>query len=151
MAGVSLSGSDVVQINTTVLQNLADNDAAVITFPNDLANVKTGKNGNTVYAANEMGKNADVVLRILLGSDDDKFLTALKQDILNNFSGATLLTGIFAKRVGNGQGTLNTKVYQASGGLFLRHEDAKTNAEGDTEQSVAIYRLRFGLVQVSIQ
>lgn len=151
MSGVSLSGSDVIQINGTVLQNLADNDAAVISFPNDLANVKTGKNGNTIYAANEMGKNADVTLRVLLGSADDKFLTALKQDILNGFSGATLLTAVFGKRVGDGQGNISTKVYQASGGIFLRHEDAKTNAEGDTEQSVAIYRLRFGLVQVSIQ
>ena len=151
MSAISLSGSDILQINDRVLADVADGDFATITFPNDLAQVKTGKNGNTIYASNAMGQNADVVARILLGSSDDKFLTALMQDMINNFSNFVLLTGGFVKRVGVGNGQMVSDVYQCSGGVFKKMVDAKSNAEGDTEQSVAVYTIRYGLVQKSVQ
>ena len=39
----SLTGSDVVKINNRIFNDLADGDAATLSYPNDLAVVKTGK------------------------------------------------------------------------------------------------------------
>ena len=122
-----------------------------VTFPNDLGAVKAGKNGNTIYAKNEMGRVAEVVLRILLGGTDDKYLNGRLQQWITDPSTFTLLTGMFVKRVGDGQGNIESKIYNMTGGFFKRQVDAKTSAESDTEQSVAIWRITYGNAQVSIQ
>ena len=148
---VSLSGSDTIQIAGRNLSDVADGDYVVINFPNDLANVKTGKNGNTIYASNQQGLNADMTIRVLLGSSDDQYLTGLMQDQINNFSDFTLLSGGFTKRVGDGAGNPSFDVYQCTGGIFKRQQDAKSSAEGDVEQSVAVFMIRWGNVQKSVQ
>lgn len=149
---VSLSGTDTIQIDSRVLADLADADAVSLTFPNDLASVKASKNGNTIYAFNEMGRLVECTLRVLLGSSDDKYLNGRLQEQRNGFSDFILLTGSFSKRVGNGQGgNPSTAVYQMSGGIFKKQVEAKTSAEGDTEQSVAIYSISFGNGSKSIQ
>lgn len=151
MASVSLSGTDVIQINGRILNDLGDQNPVDLTFPNDIAVVKAAKNGNTIYAFNNMGRLSECKLRILLGSDDDKFLNSLLQTMINDFSGFTLLTGQFSKRVGDGQGVVSTDVYQLSGGVIKKNVEAKTASEGDTEQSIAEYTITFGYTQKSIQ
>jgi hypothetical protein len=151
MGSVSLSGADVININGTILNDLADQNPVDLTYPNDLVGVKAGKNGNTIYAFNNMGRLAECKIRVLLGSDDDKFLNSLLQLQVNDFSGFTLLTGQFSKRVGDGQGNISTDVYQLSGGVIKKNVEAKTAAEGDTDQSVAEYMITFGYTQKSIQ
>ncbi len=141
---VSLTGQDFVQIDDRILNDLADQDAVTMDPPNDLAAVKSGKNGNLIFALNETGRQMTATLRVLLGSADDKFLNSRLQEMKNNFSSFILLTGIFTKRSGDGLGNISTKVYQASGGVFQRQVPAKTSAEGDTEQSVAVYTIIFG-------
>ncbi len=141
---VSLTGQDFVQIDDRILNDLADQDAVTFDPPNDLAAVKSGKNGNLIFALNETGRQMTATLRVLLGSADDKFLNSRLQEMKNNFSSFILLTGIFTKRSGDGLGKISTKVYQASGGVFQRQVPAKTSAEGDTEQSVAVYTIIFG-------
>ncbi len=141
---VSLTGQDFVQIDDRILNDLADQDAVTFDPPNDLAAVKSGKNGNLIFALNETGRQMTATLRVLLGSADDKFLNSRLQEMKNNFSSFILLTGIFTKRSGDGLGNISTKVYQASGGVFQRQVPAKTSAEGDTEQSVAVYTIIFG-------
>ncbi len=151
MASVSLSGADVIQINGRILNDLADQNPVDLTYPNDLVGVKAAKNGNTIYAFNNMGRLAECKLRLLLGSDDDKFLNSLLQTQINDFSGFTLLTGQFSKRVGDGSGIISTDVYQLSGGVIKKNVEAKTAAEGDTDQSVAEYMITFGYTSKSIQ
>lgn len=141
---VSLTGQDFVQIDDRILNDLADQDAVTFDPPNDLAAVKSGKNGNLIFALNETGRQMTATLRVLLGSADDKFLNSRLQEMKNNFSSFILLTGIFTKRSGDGLGNISTKVYQASGGVFQRQVPAKTSSEGDTEQSVAVYTIIFG-------
>lgn len=151
MASVSLSGSDVIQINGRILNDLADQNPVDLTFPNDIAVVKAAKNGNTIYAFNNMGRLSECKLRVLLGSDDDKFLNSLLQTMINDFSGFILLTGQFSKRVGDGTGVISTDVYQLSGGVIKKNVEAKTASEGDTDQSVAEYTITFGYSSKSIQ
>lgn len=151
MSDVSLTGQDTVQIDGIIFSTLADGIPFDIVFPEDLGAVKIGKNGNAIYAKNEQGRKADVTLRVLLGAVDDKYLTGRIQEWIDDPSTFTLLTGMFVKRVGDGQGNIESKIYNMSGGFFKRQVDAKTSAESDTDQSVAIYRITFGACQVSVQ
>lgn len=151
MNTVSLTGTDTIQIDTRVLADLADGDSVMLSFPNDLAAVKASKNGNTIYAFNEMGRLTECSIRVLTGSSDDKYLTSRMQEMINGFSDFLLLTGSFTKRTGDGTGNINSVVYQCSGGIFKKQVEAKTSAEGDVEQSVSVYSISFGNASKSIQ
>jgi hypothetical protein len=143
MGAIALSGSDTVSINNNVLVSLADQNCVELTFPNDIANVKTGKNGNSIYGLNESGKQCEVKVRVLRGSIDDKFLNNLLAQQQANFAGTVLMTGQFIKKIGDGQGNITSDTYIMSGGVFTKIPEAKTNVEGDTEQSIAIYTIKF--------
>jgi len=143
MSVVSLTGNDTIVIAGRVLTDFGDADNATLEFPNELAAVKVGKNGNAIYALNATGRMADVVLRIIRGSNDDAFLNNLLAIQNANFAATVLLTGQFVKRVGNGLGGVMSDTYFTSGGIFSKGVNAKSNVEGDTEQSLAIYTLKF--------
>lgn len=143
MSTVALSGSDTVMIQNRIFADLADENCVELTFPNDIASVKTGKNGNSIYGLNESGKQADVKIRVVRGSADDKFLNGLLAQQNANFAGMVLLFGSFIKKLGNGQGQITSDTYIMSGGVFSKQVEAKMNVTGDSEQSVSIYTLKF--------
>lgn len=141
---VAISGDDTVQINNQVFSTLANQDPAVLAFPNEMANVEQGKNGTTIYAQNNMGFIADFTLRLLLDGVDDKYLNSLLQQQITAFSDFSLMTAVFTKRVGDGGGNISSTIYQLSGGIFLKAPEARTSARGDAEQSVSVWPIRFG-------
>lgn len=143
MSTIALSGSDTVVLNNRPLSDLADGNCVELTFPNDIANVKTGKNGNAIYGLNESGKQCEVKLRIVRGSNDDKFLNNLLAQQQNNFAGTVLLIGQFIKKLGNGAAAITSDTYIMSGGVFTKQVEAKTNVEGETEQSISMYTMKF--------
>ena len=151
MPTVSLSGNDTVVIGNRVFTDVADGDYFTFTFPNELAAVKTGKNGNSIFALNATGRQAEATLRLIRGSNDDKYIGAILQQQLNDFAGFELLTGTFVKRAGDGQGNVTNDTYNMAGGMFSHQVDAKSNAEGDTDQSVSVYRFRFSNGERAIQ
>lgn len=151
MPAVSLTGQDTAQIDGIILQTLADGNPFDITFPEALATIKVGKNGNSIYAKNEQGRRCDVALRVLLGGVDDKYLLGKIAQWKADPSLFALIIGMFNKRVGDGQGNVQSKVYNCTGGVIQRQPDAKTAAEGDTDQSVAVYNLQFANCDISIQ
>ena len=65
MSAVAMSGSDTFKMNSRIFADFADADWGHLTFPNDIAAVKTGKNGNSTYSLNETGKQAEFVLRLI--------------------------------------------------------------------------------------
>lgn len=143
MGAVALSGSDTININNTVLTDLADGNCVELTYPNDIANVKTGKNGNSIYGLNESGKQCEVKIRLLRGSSDDKYLNNLLVQQNANFAGTVLVIGQFIKKIGDGQGNITSDTYILSGGVFTKQVEGKTNVEGEVEQSIAIYTIKF--------
>lgn len=143
MSDVAMSGNDSVVINNRVFTGMADGDFATLKFPDKIANVKIGKNGNAIYSLNQGGKKADFELRLVRGCADDKFLANLLLQQQNNFQSFVLMFGEFVKLVGDGQGNITSDTYIAGGGIFVNQVDAKGNAEGDTEQSVSVYKLEF--------
>lgn len=143
MSTTAMTGKDTIRVNGRNLNDFVDGDTAVLTFPDDLVQGKTGKNGNTIYALQNTGLRAEVVLRVLLGSPDDKFLNDLLALMKNDFPAFALLTGEFIKNVGDGKGNITQSIYTLSGGVFKKGVEVKENASGDTEQSVATYALMF--------
>lgn len=143
MAAVALSGNDTINLNGTVLSDLADGNCVELTFPNELANVKIGKNGNAIYGLNTTGQQAECKLRIVRGSSDDQFLNQLINFQQNNFAGTVLIIGQFIKKLGDGQGNITSDTYILSGGIMTKIPEAKTNVEGEVEQSVSMYTIKF--------
>lgn len=141
----TLSGNDTVIINNRIISDLADGDAVLLDFPNDIAAAKTGKNKNSIYSDNATGEQCNVTLRVLRGTEDDKYFNALLTQQRANFASFVLMTGEFIKKLGDGKGNVLKDIYVMSGGIFTKRVGAKSNAEGDTEQSVSIYILTFTL------
>ncbi len=143
MATIAMSGSDTIKINNRVLTDLADGNAVELTYPNDIASAKTGKNSNSIFSLNESGRQADLKIRVLRGSADDKFLNGLQANQQLNFAGMVLLIGEFIKKIGDGKGKITNDTYVLSGGIFNKAVEAKSNAEGDSEQSISIFSMKF--------
>lgn len=151
MATIALSGNDVVIINGVNITDFADGTVAELTFANDISTLKTGKNGNSIYGLNETGKQADLKLRVIRGSANDVSLNAMLAAQQANFSGTSLAIGQFIKKIGDGQGNVTNDTYVLGGGVFQKQVEAKSNVEGDSEQSVAIYMMKFSNAPRSIR
>ncbi len=151
MAISALTGQDVIQINNRIITALADADSFMVTFPNPLTKVKPAKNGNVIYALDNTGLLGEIDIRLLIGSDDDKYLNSLLQTLISDISTFVLMTANIVKRVGDGFGNTSSVVYQCTGGVFKDQISAKTSAEGDVESSVSVYHLFFGNVTKTIQ
>ena len=147
---VSLTGKDTISINGRVLNDLADGDVAVLDFPNELTHSKTGKNGNTIYGFDYTGRQCTLTLRVIRGSSDDKAINQLLSIYKNDPSIFILITGILVKNVGDGAGAITSDIYTLSGGVFKKETNVKENADGDTDQAVAIYTLLFSNAPRSI-
>jgi hypothetical protein len=143
MGAVALSGNDTITINNHVFADLADGNCVELTFPNEIASVKTGKNGNSIYSFNTTGMQCEVKIRVLRASADDMFLQNLLNQQQNNFAGTVLMIGQFIKKIGDGQGNITSDTYTMSGGVFMKQVEGRSNVEGEVEQSIAIYSIRF--------
>jgi hypothetical protein len=148
---VSLTGSDTTILSKLgaqdrVMKDFGDGDCISIDIPNNLAEVKSGKDENAIIAFNASGQVATATLRIIAGSADDKFLNSEITSYKGNRAGYILLSGEFIKRVGNGAGVISNIIYKFSNGLVQKYPTTKENTDGDTEQSLTIYQLIFARV-----
>ncbi len=143
MPTVAMSGADTISINNHVFADLADDNVVELSYPNDIASVKTGKNGNSLYGLNESGRQCEVKVKLVRGSPDDKFMNGLLSSQQLNFAGFPLMIGSFVKKIGDGQGNITSDTYVLSGGVFTKQVEAKTNVAGETDQSTSMYTLKF--------
>lgn len=142
-ATVAISGNDTFTVRNRVITQFADGDISALTYPNDIAAVKTGKNGNSIYSLNATGLQADAVLRVMRGSDDDKFLNGVVQEWVQNPAGFILLDGQLVKRIGDGRGNIGNDTYLMTGGVPTKQVNGLSNVEGSTDQSVSLYTFKF--------
>jgi hypothetical protein len=140
---VSLVGKDVIKINGNILFDLADGDNAELVFPNELMSVKTGKNGNSLYAFNETGRQCELTIRVIRSGPTDKYLDRLMHDMIHDAPSSILINAQITKRVGDGRGRISTDTYVLDGGVIDRQVATKVNVEGDTEQSLSEYHFKF--------
>lgn len=146
-----ITAEDTFSVFDRVITDFADDDASTVAFATDIVTIKTGKNKNAIFAKNEAGGNASVVLRVMRGSSDDQFLNGKLSEMQRDFVATSLANGEFVKRLGDGQGNVVRDVYTLLGGTFTRNVDGKENVSGDTEQGVAVYNLMFANVKRSAQ
>lgn len=140
---ITLTGSDTLTINGRVFTGQADDNWGELRFPNQLANMKTGKNGNTIFGFNATGKNAEMTNRLMRGCSDDIFLNGLLQQQVYNFAAFVLLNGQFIKKLGDGAGHITSDIYNLGGGIIEMVPEAVSNTSGDTNQSVTIYKIKW--------
>jgi hypothetical protein len=139
----ALTGNDTLQINGRIFSDFADADNVSATYPNAQANVKTGKNGNALFAYNASGVQVDMVVRLIRGSGDDKFLLGIQTLQNASFQSFTPMTGQYTKNIGDGQGNVTQDALTVAGGIIEKNVEAKSNVDGDTNQSVAEYHIRW--------
>ena len=85
----------------------------------------------------------NITPRVIRGGATDKFLLSLLSNQQANFAGTVLMIGQFIKKIGDGQGNITSDSYILSGGVFTKIPEAKSNVEGETDQSIAMWTLKF--------
>jgi len=143
---VAVVGKDTLKINGRIITEQITGDVATLTHPNDLSDVQTGKDGNSIYAHKNQGRQGELEVRVVLGGADDSFLNEIENLYRNDPVGFSLISGEFTKNVGDGEGGVKSVIYVMSGGVPKKLVDAKENADGETEQTVAVHRIHFGNV-----
>ena len=117
---IALTGNHSIIIDGLPLVDLANGDVGTLTFPNDITSATTGKNGNSIIAINETGKIAELSIRVLRGSSDDKTLNSKFKTMEADLPSFTLLTGSIVKRIGDGISGVTEDTYALSGGTFSK-------------------------------
>jgi len=143
-------GKDTIKINDRILADFGPGDIGKLTFNTDIVTVKTGKNGNTIFSANESGNQATLEVQVLRGSEDDKYLNTLHNLQKSDLPNFVLMNGEISKNIGDGDGNVIVDTYILTGGIFTKNIDTTSNVEGDTNQVIAIYTLQFALAPRAI-
>lgn len=142
MATYALTGDDSIIINDIPLKDFANNDIGTLDLPNNLFDLATGKNGNTIFALDESGNNATLTVRLLMSSADDKRLNGMIPQS-NGFAQTILATGSVVKQIGDGQGNVSYNTYVLAGGMVQKKPSIKSNVNADSEQAVIEYVIQF--------
>ena len=142
MSIFSLTGDDSIIINDIPLNDFADGDIGSLSLPNNMFDMQTGKNGNTIFALDESGNNATLTVRVLMSSNDDKRLNGMIPKS-KGFAQSVLATGSVVKQVGDGQGNVSYNTYLLAGGMVQKKPDVKSNVNGDASQAVIEYVIQF--------
>jgi hypothetical protein len=64
MTTYTVTSNDTLTLNDRVIVDQSLGDVTTISFPSELVSRRTGKNGNTIFAKNAAGANADLTLRV---------------------------------------------------------------------------------------
>ena len=148
-ASYALTGADTIILNDIPLKDFADNDIGNLEISNDLFAMSTGKNGNTIFAYDEAGRNATLTVRILMSSNDDKRLNGLVPKH-EGFASTVLINGSVVKMVGDGQGNISYNTYLLKGGMIQKKPNMISNVNGEVNQAVVEYTIQFADAERSI-
>lgn len=145
MTTLRLVGKDTIKINERILADFGSGEIAKLTYSTDITTVKTGKNGNTIYASNESGNQVTLEVKVIKGSEDDKALNTLLTSQKSDLPAFVLMNGEVTKNLGDGLGNVSAETYLLTGGAFTKNIDTTSNVEGDTSQALASYTIQFAL------
>ena len=140
---LSYTGNDLIEFNGRTLADFANGDVATVTFPNEISSTSAGKNGNVIVARNEQGRVAELALRIVRGSPDDKFLNSIYKLWTNSPMDYEPASASLTKMVKVDGSVTNDIMSLAFGFPTKGAPEVKVNVEGDVEQAVSVYNFRF--------
>lgn len=127
-----------------VLSDFAAGAVAELSAPNDISSMATGYNGNSLGAHNEPGRQRELSLRLVKGSSDDKRFNKnynLWKDRSIRFKPLKMS---FTKNVAHEDGSITKDTVDCFFGLPSGQPTQVSNTEGDTEQVISVYMIRFG-------
>lgn len=127
-----------------VLTDFAAGAVAELSAPNDISSTTTGYNGNSLGAHNEPGRQRELSLRLVKGSSDDKRFNKnynLWKDRSIRFKPIKMS---FTKNVAHEDGSITKDTVDCFFGLPSGQPTQVSNTEGDTEQVISVYMIRFG-------
>lgn len=140
---MSLLGNDTIKIDTRILADFGPGEVAKLTYPTELSTVKTGKNGNTIFVQNASGFQTALELKVIRGSEDDKYLNSVVAAYKSEPTLFVLKNGELIKKIGDGAGNVRADTYLLVGGIPTKQVEAVVNVEGDTEQALSVYTFSF--------
>lgn len=138
-----LTGGDTIKINDRVFEDFGHGEIAKISYANQIAAVKKGRNKNAIISSNQSGDQATLELKVLRGSSDDKYLNSEIQKYKGAPDSYVLLNAELVKRLGDGQGNVTSDTEILAGGIILQLPEKMTNVEGDVEQAITVYTIEF--------
>lgn len=127
-----------------IVSDFADGTVAELAAPNELSSMTTGFNGNSLGAHNEPGRQRELTLRIVKGSDDDKRFNKAYNMWKNRDLRFKPLQMTFTKKIGHNDGSITKDTVQCYFGLPAGQPIQMTDVAGNTDQVVSIYMIRFG-------
>jgi hypothetical protein len=140
------TGQDIIKFDDRILRDFANGDVAIITYPNELHGMVDGKDGNAMAAHNEQGNIAELQLRVIKGSPDDKYLNSKVIAWKNHSSSFSPSNAELTKAIMVDNGLTN-EITTLNFVIPSNNVETKTNTDGDTEQVVSVYRFRAGRSQ----
>lgn len=127
-----------------ILSDFADGTVAELSAPNELSAITTGYNGNSLGSHNEPGRQRDLTLRVVKGSSDDKRLNVSYNLWKNRDRKFKPLTITFTKNIAHSDGSITNDKVTCWFGLPTGQPTQMVDTNGNTEQVVSIYTIRFG-------
>lgn len=150
MGTFSLLGSDAIQLGGVNITDFSSGEVGKISYASELATVKTGKNGNTIYVQNASGLQATLELKVIRGGKDDKALNTFLKNYRESPTTYVLNDAVISKKVGDGAGNVTADTYTLVGGIPTKQVDVSINTEGDAEQAISAYTWVFSVSERSI-
>lgn len=127
-----------------ILSDFADGTVAELSAPNELSATTTGYNGNSLGSHNEPGRQRELTLRLVKGSNDDKRFNKNYNMWKNRDMRFRPLTMSFTKNVAHSDGSVTRDTVECFFGLPAGQPTQMQDTAGNTEQVVSIYTIRFG-------
>lgn len=138
-----LTGDDSFVLWGRAITDLADGDVVTIVADNNIATSVVGKGSNVIVAKDEQGKKCTITLRLLKGSEDDRFIQNYYKTYEIDSALFLMGNGSFAKRLGDGKGNVTFDTKYLSAVHFTRAPyDATWNVNGATDQAVTVYTMQ---------
>jgi hypothetical protein len=150
MGTFSLLGNDAITVAGRLLTDFGSGEVGKVTYPTELATVKTGKNGNTIYVQNASGFQASLDIKVIRGSGDDKYLNTILKNYREEPVKFVLKDATITKLIGSGTGVVTSDTYQMTGGIPTKQVEVAINTEGDVEQAICTYTFVFSTSERSI-
>lgn len=127
-----------------ILSDFADGTVAELSAPNELSATSTGYNGNSLGSHNEPGRQRELSLRLVKGSNDDKRLNKAYNMWKNRDMRFRPLTMTFTKNVAHSTGSVTVDTVECFFGLPAGQPTQMQDTAGNNEQVISVYTIRFG-------
>lgn len=137
------TGSDTIEIDGNLINDCANGKVVEVRFPNNISNSEKGKDNNSMITYIANGDICEVTIRVLIGGRTDQYLNLRKAQLKKDSASFVGMKGKFVKRVGDGSGATKKITYNLKNGVFMKNVEAETDTDGDINQTVAVYQIRF--------